>query len=146
MADRGHSMNTGRSNVRPFAADLRIVRNSGAEPGLRIPAGLDSAAILDFHGEVDGFAQPLLQEEFNQALARHPCCIILNFADVDYINSTGIALIVGVMAQARKHRVPLAACRLSEHYAEIFRITQLSDFIVVASDELDALEKCREGV
>ena len=57
--------------------------------------------------------------------------ILLNFQEVDYINSTGIALIVGLLAQARKSHRRLVVCGLSEHYQEIFRITRLSDFIEI---------------
>ncbi len=56
---------------------------------------------------------------------------MLNFAGVDYINSTGIALIVGLLAKARAAHTPLAATGLSEHYREIFTITRLSDFMEI---------------
>ena len=55
--------------------------------------------------------------------------VVLNFEDVEYINSTGIALIVGLLAQARAQRVQISACGLSEHYREIFEITRLADFM-----------------
>ncbi len=58
---------------------------------------------------------------------------------MDYINSTGIALIVGVLAQARKAHVPLVTYGLSAHYQEIFKITRLSDFMGMVSDEAAAL-------
>jgi anti-anti-sigma factor len=64
---------------------------------------------------------------------------VLNFRAVDYINSTGIALIVGLLAQARKSRRKLVVCGLSEHYQEIFRITRLSDFMEIFDDETSAL-------
>jgi anti-anti-sigma factor len=50
---------------------------------------------------------------------------------VDYINSTGIALIVGLLGKARAAEVPVAASGLSDHYREIFEITRLSDFITI---------------
>ena len=55
------------------------------------------------------------------------------------MNSTGIALIVGLLAQARKSHRRLVVCGLSEHYQEIFRITRLSDFMQIYSDEISAL-------
>ena len=64
---------------------------------------------------------------------------MLNFEGVDYINSTGIALIVGLLAQARKSHRRLVVCGLSEHYQEIFRITRLSDFMQIFDDEPSAL-------
>jgi anti-sigma B factor antagonist len=60
---------------------------------------------------------------------------------VDYINSTGIALIVGLLAKARASRRSLLACNLSQHYVEIFNITRLSDFVSVFPDEESALSE-----
>jgi anti-sigma B factor antagonist len=57
--------------------------------------------------------------------------IVLDFAATDYINSTGIALIVRLLADARRDHRPVVASGLSEHYREIFRITRLSDFIAL---------------
>ena len=55
-------------------------------------------------------------------------------AAVDYINSTGIALIVSVLARARAERRKVVASGLSPHYREIFDITRLSDFIELFPD------------
>ena len=65
------------------------------------------------------------------------CCSTL--LAVDYINSTGIALIVAILAKARSDKIALLTCGLSEHYQEMFRITRLSDFIPVFPDEESAL-------
>ena len=51
--------------------------------------------------------------------------------------------IVGLLAQARKSHRPLVTCNLSEHYQEIFRITRLSDFMTMYSDEQAALAAAR---
>ena len=60
-----------------------------------------------------------------------PASIELDFTGVDYINSTGIALIVGVLARARAQSVGVRASGLTEHYRHIFEITRLSDFIEI---------------
>ena len=62
---------------------------------------------------------------------------------MDYINSTGIALIVGLMAQARKSNRRLLTYGLSDHYVEIFRITRLADFIGIFPNEQSALDDVR---
>ena len=64
---------------------------------------------------------------------------MLNFANVDYINSTGIALIVGLLARARKEHRTVRAFGLSEHYRQIFAITRLSDFMGIYADEDSAV-------
>lgn len=98
-----------------------------------------SVAVLDLVGEINGFAEEALSAAYAEAEAQDPNTILLNFEGVDYINSTGIALIVGLLARARASRRRLLACNLSEHYVEIFNITRLSDFMNVFPDEQSAV-------
>lgn len=98
-----------------------------------------SVAILDMVGEINGFAEEALNAAYSEAEAEDPKTILLNFEGVDYINSTGIALIVGLLARARAAHRNLLACNLSEHYVEIFNITRLSDFMSVFPDEETAV-------
>jgi anti-sigma B factor antagonist len=95
--------------------------------------------VLDLRGEINGFAQEALDAAYSEAESKDPETILLNFEGVDYINSTGIALIVGLLAKARASHKRLLACNLSEHYVEIFEITRLSDFMSVFPDEQSAV-------
>ncbi len=96
-------------------------------------------AVIDLLGEINGFADEAMAAAYAEAEESEPAEVLLNFDGVDYINSTGIALIVGLLAQARKSHRPLATCGLSEHYQELFRITRLSDFMSMYPDETSAL-------
>lgn len=98
-----------------------------------------AVAIIDLHGEINGAAETTLQSAYAEAISQDPRTVLLNFGAVDYINSTGIALIVGILAQARRASRRLLACGLSEHYVEIFEITRLADFMSVFPDEQSAL-------
>ena len=60
-----------------------------------------SVAVIDLTGEINGFAEEALNAAYAEAESNDPEAILLNFEGVDYINSTGIALIVGLLAQAR---------------------------------------------
>ncbi len=95
--------------------------------------------VLDLRGEINGFAQETLDAAYSEAERNDPEAILLNFEEVDYINSTGIALIVGLLAKARVSKRRLVAFGLSDHYVEIFEITRLSDFISVLPDEESAI-------
>lgn len=99
----------------------------------------ENVAIVDIFGEIDGSADKALARAYEEASAASPARVLLNFAGVEYINSTGIAVIVTVMARARKDHVVLAAFGLTDHYQEVFRITRLSDFMQVYKDEESAL-------
>jgi len=97
------------------------------------------AAVIDLHGEINAVAAPALKVAYAQAEQSNPKIILLNFSDVDYINSTGIALIVGLLAKARAVHRRLSVCGLSEHYIEIFQITRLSNFMSMFPNEASAL-------
>ena len=99
----------------------------------------NGAAIVDLIGEINGTAETALNAAYQSASQENPDVVVLNFKKVVYINSTGIALIVGLLAQARKSHRRLVVYGLSEHYQEIFRITRLSDFMQIYEDERSAL-------
>jgi anti-sigma B factor antagonist len=101
----------------------------------------DGAVIIDLHGEINGFAESALNQAYLQAEGESTAGILLNFQGVSYINSTGIALIVGLMALARKNHRQLTVYGLSDHYVEIFEITRLVDFLALFPDEASALAK-----
>jgi len=90
-------------------------------------------AVLLLAGDVDGGAETALLDAYHAT--GDAGVVLLDFTGVDYINSTGIALIVGVLAEARKQGRELQARGLAEHYREIFRITRLSDFMTILDEE-----------
>jgi anti-anti-sigma factor len=96
-------------------------------------------AIIDLQGDIDGFAEAALNAAYAEAGKDDPAAIVLNFSRVEYINSTGIALIVGLLAKARQSRRRLSTYGLSDHYVEIFHITRLADFMSLFPDEVSAL-------
>ncbi|HET7529511.1 MAG TPA: STAS domain-containing protein [Mycobacteriales bacterium] len=99
---------------------------------------LPGCAVIEIRGEVDGSAAAVLSSAYDSAVARDDArCVLLDFARVDYINSTGIALIVSVLAKARSENRQVIASGLSDHYRQIFAITRLSDFIQLY-DDIDA--------
>jgi anti-sigma B factor antagonist len=99
----------------------------------------DGTGVIDLHGEINLGADQAIGAAYEEAVRDDPKTIVLSFAHVDYINSTGIALIVGLLARARKERRAVSAFGLSEHYREIFAITRLSDFMGIYPDEDSAV-------
>lgn len=106
----------------------------------------DGLSVIDLFGDIDGFADAPLDAAYTEAEQYDTQTTMLNFSKVGYINSTGIALIVGLLARARKTHRRLVTCGLSDHYQEIFNITRLSDFITVFPDEESALQEITAAV
>ena len=98
-----------------------------------------NGAILDLIGDINAFAEAVLINAYLEAGEVNPKALVLNFSQVDYINSNGIALIVSILGKARKDQRAVVAYGLSDHYKEIFDITRLSDFIQIVPDEGAAL-------
>ncbi len=92
---------------------------------------VEQTAVLHMHGEINAAADAALAAAYSEAEQQQPTAVILDFHGVDYINSTGIALIVGLLARSRQAKRPLTAVGLSDHYREIFTITRLSDFMEI---------------
>lgn len=112
------------------------MNNRVLEASVRSQAGL---AVIDLTGEISAPAEEVLNAAYEQAMKSNPSTILINFAGVDYINSTGIALILNLLVKAGRSHRRLLAYGVSEHYREIFRITRLADFMRIYQDEATAL-------
>jgi anti-anti-sigma factor len=99
----------------------------------------NGVAVLDMTGDANASAEDALDTGYEEATSNGARDVALNFADVDYINSTGIALIVGLLAKARTNGIGVRAFGLSDHYRGIFEITRLADFMTITDDEDGAL-------
>lgn len=102
---------------------------SGRELEAEVVAG-DEGSVIVLRGTVNKAARENLEAAYEEA-ATHPGEVRLDFRQVDYINSTGIAVIVGLLAKARATGRRMGAFGLTEHYREVFEITRLSDFMTI---------------
>lgn len=98
----------------------------------------NGTTVIQMRGDVDRNAHDALIRAQEAAESDGP--IVLDFRHVGYINSTGIALIVGLLASARTSHRPVRAFGLSDHYQQIFEITRISDFMHIYQDENAALQ------
>jgi anti-sigma B factor antagonist len=92
-------------------------------------------AIVDVRRDLDQSADAPLADAYGRARQSGAARILLNFTDVDYINSTGIALIVSLLSAARKDDLSILAFGVSDHYRQAFEITRLTDYMPVYADE-----------
>jgi len=91
-------------------------------------------AVVALEGNIDRDAMTGLNQAYEDAVVADPQVVLLDFQEVTYINSTGIALIVGLLGRARAEGRQMRASGLTEHYERIFAITRLSDFIQIYAD------------
>jgi anti-sigma B factor antagonist len=99
----------------------------------------EGLVVMDLSGEIMSGADDALMGGFVEATSGNAAPLLLNFSDVSYINSTGIALIVGLLAEARASDRRILVSGLTDHYKEIFEITRISDFVTMCDDEQSAV-------
>jgi anti-anti-sigma factor len=96
----------------------------------------DGHVALRMRGDLTGAGREAMDDAYNEA---DTAVVVLDFTNVSYINSTGIAVVVGVLARARAEGREVRAFGLDEHYRKIFQITRIADFMAIYEDETTAV-------
>ena len=98
-----------------------------------------TTAVLDIQGEVTGFAEDALMDAYNRACDGGAHIIALNFTHLDYMNSSGIGLLVTLLVRVQRQKQQLRAFGLGEHYQQIFELTRLNEAIGIYDNEAAAV-------
>lgn len=93
---------------------------------------------IDIQGDVNAAADKALSAAYEKA-SDDARAVILNFTRMEYMNSTGIGLLVTLLVRANRQKQELMACGLSDHYQRIFHLTRLSEAIRLFATEEAAL-------
>ena len=99
----------------------------------------NGVSIIDIGGEVNGFSEEALAAAYDEASENGVRAILLNFEDLEYMNSSGIGLLVMILIRAQRNKQRLMACGLNEHYQQIFALTRLNEAIAIYPGEAEAL-------
>jgi anti-sigma B factor antagonist len=99
----------------------------------------DRVSIVDISGELTGAAEAALTDAYREASGPGVKAIVLNFEGLEYMNSTGIGLLVTLLVRANRQRQKLLAFGLSDHYRQIFTLTRLDEAIGILDSEADAI-------
>ncbi len=96
-------------------------------------------SIIDVLGEVNAFAENILTDAFARASEAPTKVIMLNFTGLEYMNSSGIGLLVTLLIRAQRQQQHMVAFGLSDHYRQIFELTRLNEVIALYANETEAL-------
>ena len=98
-----------------------------------------ATAIIAVRGELTGATEPALMDAYSRAGDPSTRVVVLDFTDLEYMNSTGIGLLVTLLVRAQRQRQRLMAFGLSQHYREILSLTRLDEAIGVVDTEAEAV-------
>jgi anti-sigma B factor antagonist len=99
----------------------------------------DKVSVIDVKSELTAFAEGVLMDAYNQASDGRVRAVILNFEGLEYMNSSGIGLLVTLLIRINRERQKLLTFGLSDHYRNIFQITRLDDAIGIYDSEEEAV-------
>jgi len=98
------------------------------------------ATVVDIGGRITlGEGSALLRKTIRELLEQKRANILLNLADVDYIDSSGIGELVSGYAAVQKVGGSLKLLQLTKKVHDVLQLTRLFTVFEVYSDELTAL-------
>lgn len=95
--------------------------------------------VIEIAGEVTRTSERALEDAYVRA-ADGAHAIILAFDRLEYMNSSGIGLLVTLVVRAKRNHQRMLACCLTDHYRQIFTLTRLDEVISVHESERAAIE------
>jgi anti-sigma B factor antagonist len=99
----------------------------------------DRVGIVDIRGDFTAAAEGALTAAYAAASTGATRAIVLNFTGLEYMNSSGIGLLVTLLIRMNRQKQRLFTYGLSEHYRHIFELTRLADAIGIFDTEGAAL-------
>ena len=100
----------------------------------------EKVSVIDIEGELTAFSEDVLMDAYTQASDGGARAIVLNFEGLEYMNSSGIGLLVTLLIRVNREKQRLLTYGLTDHYQNIFQITRLDDAISIFDSEEEAVQ------
>ena len=125
------------SSARPMPADL-ISPLQGAHVDLTLATrDVDGKTIVAVGGEIDVYTAPKLRDKITELVSDGIYDIIVDMEAVEFLDSTGLGVLVGGLKKVRAHDGSLHLVCTQDRLLKIFRITGLAKVFVI-HDSADA--------
>ena len=100
----------------------------------------NKAVILSFSGDIASTSKDAMLEAYHGVNA-DITNVLLDFTKVDYINSSGIAIIIQMLLEshANGHR-QIGIFGLTPHFSKVFNMVGVAKYATISADEKKALE------
>jgi anti-anti-sigma factor len=97
----------------------------------------DPITVLRFSGDITSASQPAVIGTY-EGLPDIVKRILLDFSKVEYLNSSGIALVIQLMIAAKKRGQTIHSFGLSPHFVKVFTMVGITKYTTLHSDEASA--------
>jgi anti-anti-sigma factor len=105
---------------------------------LTSPAG-HPVAVLRFEGDIASTSKEAVLGAYQSLPKAANKLILLDFTKVDYINSSGIALVIQMLIEASNSGQKVYAFGLSAHFTKVFTMVGITKYAQLFASEPEAL-------
>ena len=102
------------------------------------PAG-HSVTVLRFEGDIASTSKEAVLGAYQSLPKETAKNILLDFTKVDYINSSGIALVIQLLMEAANSAQKIYAFGLSAHFTKVFTMVGITKYAGLFPSQADAL-------
>jgi len=107
------------------------------ELGLEVDETHSPYTVLKVKGEVDVYTAPRLREKLVELVSQDKLQVIVDLEGVDFLDSTGLGVLVGGLKRLRSHNGDLGLVCSQPRVLKVFEITGLTKVFDI-HDSLDA--------
>jgi anti-anti-sigma factor len=100
----------------------------------------DDVSILNIKGDVTAVSAETIEEAYQKVSKDGAKKILLYFDKDGYINSGGIAILIGIASESRKNEQRIRITGLSPHFQKIFNMVGLTKYTEIFPTEVLALK------
>lgn len=100
----------------------------------------EKAAVVKLDGEVDVYTAPRLKSRLIDLVDQGKYNIVVNLEGVDFMDSSGLGVLVGGLKRVRSHEGTISLVCTQENILKIFRITGLVKVFPIFESAEEALE------
>jgi len=105
---------------------------------LTSPAG-HAVAVIRLDGDIGSASEAAVLGSYRSLPKATTKLILLDFTKVDYINSSGIALVIQLLIQADHAGQKVSAFGLSPHFTKVFTMVGITKYAGLFSGQAEAL-------
>jgi anti-anti-sigma factor len=96
-------------------------------------------SVIDIKGDVTAPTGQPIEDAYHQVTAAGAKKILLAFTSDCYINSGGIAVLIGILSESKKNEQAIRMTGLSAHFQKIFAMVGLTKYAPIRPSEETAL-------
>ena len=93
------------------------------------------------NGRLDSNTSPELEKKVFEAIEKGALKMVVDFADLDYISSAGLRVILKATKALKRSEGSMILCSMQDYVKEVFEIAGFDAFLPIVSEVDDALNK-----